>query len=135
MLCTDVTAHGVDIPDVDWVIQYAPPLDPKIFVHICGRTALQGKMSHTLIYLQPNEDNYIEFLHVRKVPIEQYPDSPSEDGISVDAAEEALGNNVKDLEAFIVSNVIAKDRAIFQAGKAAFISAIRSYLKNPSYFS
>lgn len=33
LICTDVAARGLDIPDVDWVIQYDPPQDPQAFNH------------------------------------------------------------------------------------------------------
>ncbi len=32
LLCTDVAARGLDIPEVDWIVQYDPPDDPKVAV-------------------------------------------------------------------------------------------------------
>lgn len=33
LLCTDIVARGIDLPDVDWVIQYDPPTAVAQFVH------------------------------------------------------------------------------------------------------
>ncbi|KAJ8299141.1 hypothetical protein KUTeg_023201 [Tegillarca granosa] len=35
LICTDVMARGVDIPEVNWVIQYDPPTSASSFVHRC----------------------------------------------------------------------------------------------------
>ena len=33
LVCTSVLARGIDVPGVDWVIQYDPPREPEEFVH------------------------------------------------------------------------------------------------------
>jgi ATP-dependent RNA helicase DDX55/SPB4 len=47
LVATDVAARGIDVPDVDWIIQYDPPKDPSVFVHRIGRTARMGKSGPT----------------------------------------------------------------------------------------
>jgi superfamily II DNA/RNA helicase len=43
LLTTDLSARGIDIPDVDWIIQYDPPQWSDSFVHRIGRTARAGR--------------------------------------------------------------------------------------------
>uniref|UniRef100_A0A183CME2 ATP-dependent RNA helicase n=1 Tax=Globodera pallida TaxID=36090 RepID=A0A183CME2_GLOPA len=33
LLCTDVAARGLDIPRVDWIVQYDPPDEPREYIH------------------------------------------------------------------------------------------------------
>ena len=33
LFCTDVAARGLDIPEVDWIVQYDPPDDPREYIH------------------------------------------------------------------------------------------------------
>lgn len=56
-------ARGVDIPEVNWVIQYDPPNNASSFVHRAGRTARVGKSGSSLVILMPNEDAYIHFIY------------------------------------------------------------------------
>ena len=67
LITTDLAARGIDIPDVDWIIQYDPPQDSDQFVHRIGRTARAGRSGKSLIYLMSHEDSYAEFLQKKQV--------------------------------------------------------------------
>ncbi|KAK9816761.1 hypothetical protein WJX72_004846 [[Myrmecia] bisecta] len=73
LLCTDVAARGLDIPAVDWIIQYDPPDDPKEYIHRVGRTARgrSGK-GRALLMLLPEELGFLRYLKAAKVPLNEY---------------------------------------------------------------
>ena len=48
LICSDVLARGVDVPDIDCVINYDLPSNDRLFVHRAGRTGRAGK-SGTLL--------------------------------------------------------------------------------------
>ena len=63
LLCTDVLARGLDLPDIDWVIQYNTPGTCFEYVHRVGRTARVGSIGNALIFLEPCEVEYINELN------------------------------------------------------------------------
>ncbi|SMR41669.1 unnamed protein product [Zymoseptoria tritici ST99CH_1A5] len=73
LICTDVAARGLDIPAVDWIVQFDPPDDPRDYIHRVGRTArganAKGK---SLMFLQPNEVGFLNHLKEAKVPLVEF---------------------------------------------------------------
>lgn len=94
LLCTDVAARGLDIPSVDWIIQYDPPDDPKEFVHRLGRTAPgKGLKENALLILTPEELPFLFYLKEAKVPLKEY-----------EFPEKKLANVQSQLEKLVANN-------------------------------
>ncbi|KAK4389495.1 DEAD-box ATP-dependent RNA helicase 27 [Sesamum angolense] len=73
LLCTDVAARGLDIPAVDWIVQYDPPDEPKEYIHRVGRTARgEGAKGNALLFLIPEELQFLKYLKAAKVPVKEY---------------------------------------------------------------
>ena len=74
LLCTDVAARGLDIPAVDWIIQYDPPDDPKEYIHRVGRTSrgVSARQGRALLFLLPEEIAFLRYLEEAKVSLQEY---------------------------------------------------------------
>ena len=55
LLATDVAARGIDISDLDCVINYALPLNADIYIHRIGRTGRAGKKGQAVTFVTPGE--------------------------------------------------------------------------------
>mmetsp|Transcript_53076 Transcript_53076/g.128805 ORF Transcript_53076/g.128805 Transcript_53076/m.128805 type:complete len:607 (-) Transcript_53076:56-1876(-) len=74
LLCTDVAARGLDIPEVDWIIQFDPPESPTEYIHRVGRTARGASGSgRALMFLTPQEAGFLRYLQAQaKVTLNEY---------------------------------------------------------------
>ena len=78
LLCTDVAARGLDIPKVDWIVQFDPPDEVREYIHRVGRTCRGADSSgKALLFLLPSEVKYLSYLQEAKVTLNEYefPDS------------------------------------------------------------
>ncbi|KAG6017992.1 ATP-dependent rRNA helicase spb4 [Claviceps pusilla] len=117
LLTTDLAARGLDIPQVDLVVQVDAPSDPKVFIHRSGRAGRAGRKGLAVLMLHPGrEEDYVRFLEIRKTPIT--PLQKPQISVSEDAAA-AVTEKMRKLA--------KSDRAIYDKAQKAFVSWVRSY--------
>uniref|UniRef100_A0A1A8PWW7 ATP-dependent RNA helicase n=1 Tax=Nothobranchius rachovii TaxID=451742 RepID=A0A1A8PWW7_9TELE len=112
LLCTDVAARGLDIPEVDWIVQYDPPDDPKEYIHRVGRTArgVNGR-GHALLILRPEELGFLRFLKQAKVPLSEF---------------EFSWSKISDIQSQL-EKLIEKNYYLHKSAQEAYKSYVRAY--------
>ncbi|XP_076154253.1 ATP-dependent RNA helicase DDX18 [Alosa pseudoharengus] len=112
LLCTDVAARGLDIPEVDWIVQYDPPDDPKEYIHRVGRTArgIDGR-GHALLILRPEELGFLRFLKQAKVPLSEF---------------EFSWTKISDIQSQL-EKLIEKNYYLHKSAQEAYKSYVRAY--------
>lgn len=63
----DVTARGIDVPMVDLVVQFSSPHKIVDYVHRVGRTARGGLSGNAVLFLAPNEVEFIRTLESKRI--------------------------------------------------------------------
>ncbi|XP_051151315.1 probable DEAD-box ATP-dependent RNA helicase 48 [Andrographis paniculata] len=71
LITSDVSARGMNYPDVTLVIQVGIPLDRGHYIHRLGRTGRQGKEGEGLLLLAPWEQYFLG--EIKDLPLEKYP--------------------------------------------------------------
>lgn len=60
LVTTDVACRGIDIPDMDYVINYDLPDVSENYVHRCGRTGRGNHKGHAISFCAENERTLLE---------------------------------------------------------------------------
>src|SRR6185295_1358124 len=69
LIATDVSARGIDIANVDYVVNYDLPEQPENYVHRVGRTGRGNNKGHAVSFCAPEEKPVLK-------EIEKYLDKP-----------------------------------------------------------
>lgn len=69
LFTSDVSARGVDIPDVSLVIQCGPPASPEQYIHRIGRTGRAGAGGRGLMILAKHEQDYLKKKQMAELPL------------------------------------------------------------------
>ena len=55
LVATDIASRGIDVPEVDLVVQMELPLETESYVHRIGRTARAGRGGVAIAFVAPEE--------------------------------------------------------------------------------
>ncbi|XP_041049918.1 probable ATP-dependent RNA helicase DDX31 [Carcharodon carcharias] len=149
LLCTDVAARGLDLPEVTWIVQYNAPTSPAEYVHRVGRTARIGSCGNSLLFLTPSEAEYANVLVSHHISVsemkmegilstllmEHLPRKKSglkSDGVILQEIRESATTLQKEYENYVHST----RETLLQAKKAlqSFIRAYATYPTNLKHF-
>ncbi|KIW11434.1 ATP-dependent RNA helicase has1 [Exophiala spinifera] len=135
MVCTDVAARGLDIPAVDWIVQFDPPDDPRDYIHRVGRTARgsNGK-GRSLMFLQPSEVGFLSHLKEARVPVVEF-DFPAKKLLNIQSQLEKLitqnyylNKSAKDgYRSYLQAYASHSLRSVFDVNKLDLVKVAKSF--------
>ena len=62
LITTDFSARGVDIPNVDFVVNYDLPESSEIYVHRVGRTGRAAHKGTAISFCSPEERELLDYI-------------------------------------------------------------------------
>lgn len=136
-----MAARGLDLPHVNWILQYNTPGNPADYVHRVGRTARIGLKGNALLFLTPAEVEYLDILKqhgispeellvndVLKTLVVSSGDAKLKTAKYVDQkAQESATELQNSFEDYVLSNDLC-----LKAAKTAYQSFVRAYATYPS---
>lgn len=128
LVTTDLAARGLDISQVDLVAQLDPPSDPKTFLHRAGRAGRAGRRGLALVFIMPNEQDYLRLLSIRGTPVTPLVDLQPDLGPAIHL-DQTNDHDVVEFHLKLRERVLG-DRALHDKGQRAFVSWVQAYRKH-----
>ena len=121
LVATDVAARGLDIDDIECVVNYDAPIDPETYTHRIGRAGRAGRTGVSITFISNKEDRripaYEEFMgrKVERITRKQIPhikiDNPELKALHADeiVKEQPAVSHRKKIDATIRKDVKIKE--------------------------
>ncbi|TSC51801.1 MAG: ATP-dependent RNA helicase [Parcubacteria group bacterium LiPW_41] len=80
LVATDIAARGIDVKNIELVINYDLPENAEDYVHRIGRTGRAGEVGRAISFARPDEKRdirVIEQLISRELPVSKLPELPT----------------------------------------------------------
>ena len=123
IVATDVLARGIDVEEVDYVVNYDLPTQPEDYVHRIGRTGRAGASGYAISFVSPETEDAlrdIEKLIKREIPEMEITSFDADEAASEAAARATRANARKDPELAQAARELArKERKKAQAKEAS----------------
>uniref|UniRef100_A0A3Q3XL03 ATP-dependent RNA helicase n=1 Tax=Mola mola TaxID=94237 RepID=A0A3Q3XL03_MOLML len=143
LLCTDVAARGLDLPQVTWILQYTPPMTVAEYVHRVGRTARIGGRGSGLIFLTPAETALIDELANHSISLSEMKLQDILSSLMMDDTYKGRGKYHSEVtqetreRATVLQtefeNFVHSDVRSVQTAKTALQSFLRAYTTYPAH--
>lgn len=142
LFTTDVASRGIDVPQVDLIVQCCVPLRPEEYVHRAGRTARIGAKGKVVLLLFPSELGFLDVLAQRNIKLDQMDLKGVLSKVfaiksHILEARTDPGQKLKTMEDFVTAlqlifeSEVYKETALQEMAKKGFLSHIRSYASYP----
>lgn len=79
LVATDIAARGIDVTNIELVVNFDLPENPEDYVHRIGRTGRAGHSGHAISFATPNQKfdiKTIERLIKKQLPVSPLPNLP-----------------------------------------------------------
>ena len=126
LLSTDLASRGIDIPNIDMIIQFDPPKTDDSYIHKAGRTARVGHKGTSLLFLNENELTFLNYMKQKGIIIQKWEDQNIKNEEDVDLIipfNEKNGISVLKC----IKDINISDKWIYDKAVNTFISFLRFY--------
>jgi ATP-dependent RNA helicase DDX21 len=90
LVATDVAARGLDIKEVELVIQTEPPKDPETYIHRSGRTGRAGSTGISITLVDRKKESLIPYIQAKAGVVFERVGAPQPADVAKVAAQRAV---------------------------------------------